>query len=1827
MKKKYILKKFCNSVLSNLNLILLFFLLGFSISSSAQCDPPTNFRITGRTPDFVTIEWDPPANSSSVDGYDYNYDTVNQPNFSWPYFTNTPSITIYGLPQGDVIYLDVRTSCSNNSSTPVGPFIFSTLLPNQGCQLDTYGLYPTETFTPTFSSTPDVIATDSYAGHYSKVNIISNREYIFNSSVATDYITITDEDGSPILAHGPAPLTWISPSPNNYSVINYYTSANASCDEEDIARIKTIKGQGISGCNNPFTEVYPTSIQSTSAVLNWNISLANVQYFISTDSTTPTVNQTPSGNNNDPDSDTNLFQIRTTGLLPNTTYHFWIRRVCDNTNNLWGEWFPGGSFTTQAAEYIGCFTGNNFGLGQDLSSTYIPGCFGNQEIISTSCYAGEYNVVQIQKNKIYTFYSSVTTDHISLISPNGWLIASGTTPLVWSSGDNSGNCKFLIKTSINCGVELNSRTQSIKCKNANLSCDAPNAFAINAITNSTANLSFVGANHIPSNGYQYYLSTSTTEPTSTTTATGSTLITNLFLSNLNANTTYYIWIRSNCGTSKSDWVFGNNFTTVGSSPAGCISSQNGMLPSTTFTPSCFGNTETILTNASTNQYSKVTLTANTQYTFTSNLTGNQNAPSDYITITNEDASQVYIVGTSPLVWNSGTNTGIMRYYIHSNFACGSDGNNRIKAISCTPTPNCNTPSSLVSSTITSNGATLTWAAPNPIPSNGYYYYVSTTNTAPNTSTAPSGFASGTSIVLNSLNPNTTYYFWVQSNCGATQSNWSNSISFITLNSAPTGCTTAPYGLFPSTTFTPNCSGTAEIIASNAYAGEYSNVTIIANKQYTFSSSIATDFITITNADASVIYASGTTPLVWNSGTNAGLIRYFIHTNSACDSAEIIRTKSIQCQDVVATCIPPSNLMVSNVLPTEALLSWTAASPAPPVGYDIYLSTTNSITAATIPTGTVTGLNGQLTNLSPDTTYYFWVRSNCGGSDVSEWIAGPNFSTTNSSGSGCVVAPYGLYPSFNFTLVCLGTNETIVTDAYAGEYSNVNIITDKLYTFSSSVATDFITITNQDASITYASGTSPLMWDSETNSGVIRYYLHTNACGSEEINRIKYIKCQFPCNPPSNLTVSNILPTEAFLSWNAASPIPSVGYDVYLSTTNTITTATIPTGTVSGLNGQLTNLNSATTYYFWVRSNCGSSNVSEWIAGPSFTTTTPSGTGCISAPYGLYPITTFTPACTGTNETIVMDAYGGEYSNVNIVSNKQYTFTSSVATDYITITNADASIIYVSGTTPLIWNSGTNAGVIRYYFHTNSACGSADVERIKSIQCQNEATPCNPPSNLTVSNLLSNGALLNWTAATPGPSVGYDVYFSTTNSITTATIPTGTVTALNSQLTNLNSATTYYFWVRSNCGGSDVSEWIAGPSFTTTASSSGCTEAIYGLYPTATFTPLCTGTNETIVTDAYAGEYSNVNIIANKQYTFTSSLATDFITITNADASIIYASGTTPLIWNSETISGVIKYYFHTNSACGTSNTNRTKFIQCQDVVIPCNPPSNLTVSNVLSTEALLQWSAASSVPSGGYEIYFSTINSISAATIPSLFFVTLSGQLNNLNPSTTYYIWIRSNCDDSGVSDWIAGPSFTTTTPSGSGCLVAPYGLYPPTVFTPACTETNETIVEDAYAGEYSNITIISDRVYTFDSSIATDFITITNADASIIYASGTAPLVWNSETNSGTMRYYFHTDSDCGVSNSNRTKIIKCTTTLDNPSFEKSFAKIYPNPTKDIITVEAERAIDKIIITNSLGQEIEEVITNVSQVRIDLSTYASGVYFVKIYQESATQTSKIVKN
>ncbi len=135
------------------------------------------------------------------------------------------------------------------------------------------------------------------------------------------------------------------------------------------------------------------------------------------------------------------------------------------------------------------------------------------------------------------------------------------------------------------------------------------------------------------------------------------------------------------------------------------------------------------------------------------------------------------------------------------------------------TPTCVEPSLLTVSAIGQTTATIGWTAPTSAPANGYQVYYSTSNTAPTSSTVlnatNSVSSTTTSALVSGLSPNTTYYFWVRSNCGPATTNvstWTFGQSFNTLCSS----TTLPYSMnFDSATTPglPNC-----ITSQNAGAG-------------------------------------------------------------------------------------------------------------------------------------------------------------------------------------------------------------------------------------------------------------------------------------------------------------------------------------------------------------------------------------------------------------------------------------------------------------------------------------------------------------------------------------------------------------------------------------------------------------------------------------------------------------------------------------------------------------------------------------------------------------------------------------------------------------------------------------------------------------------------------------------------------------------------------------------------------------------------------------------------------------------------------------------------
>lgn len=89
----------------------------------------------------------------------------------------------------------------------------------------------------------------------------------------------------------------------------------------------------------------------------------------------------------------------------------------------------------------------------------------------------------------------------------------------------------------------------------------------------------------------------------------------------------------------------------------------------------------------------------------------------------------------------------------------------------------------------------------------------------------------------------------------------------------------------------------------------------------------------------------------------------------------------------------------------------------------------------------------------------------------------------------------------------------------------------------------------------------------------------------------------------------------------------------------------------------------------------------------------------------------------------------------------------------------------------------------------------------------------------------------------------------------------------------------------------------------------------------------------------------------------------------------------------------------------------------------------------------------------------------------------------------------------------------------------------------------------------------------------------------------------------------------------------------IDNPFENQEGAvtgnpviKFYPNPTSGKITVEINAKIDELFLTDISGKVLSKInFTNKNQLEIDLSSYSSGIYFLKFRENNSWHAGKIL--
>ncbi len=356
---------------------------------------------------------------------------------------------------------------------------------------------------------------------------------------------------------------------------------------------------------------------------------------------------------------------------------------------------------------------------------------------------------------------------------------------------------------------------------------------------------------------------------------------------------------------------------------------------------------------------------------------------------------------------------------------------------------CNSPANVLAGTPTTNSASVSWNPSSSSPANGYDYYVSTTNTAPLPTTAPTGSvgADVTSVNLSSLPPATTHYIWVRANCGTDDvSIWAGT-NFTTLCATLVPTVTESF-----TTFPPNCwtraaagdlstgptgtgtgiwaadgflnSGSTGAIKVNLFstnrigwlitptidmsAGNYRAKFRIGSTDY--NNTNPTEMADMPDGDVVIFAMSEDNGVTWtalrtwegaNIPPNEGtLVVIPIPTTVSATTKFAFYTSdgTIDTDDdyeifiddfaveTIPTCEFPINLVTSAVTFNSATITWDAVAGS--VGYEYVIDTDAAEpTGAGLPLATNTYTESA--TLTAETTYYFHVRNNCDG-EFSPW---------------------------------------------------------------------------------------------------------------------------------------------------------------------------------------------------------------------------------------------------------------------------------------------------------------------------------------------------------------------------------------------------------------------------------------------------------------------------------------------------------------------------------------------------------------------------------------------------------------------------------------------------------------------------------------------------------------------------------------------------------------------------------------------------------------------------------------------------------------------------
>jgi hypothetical protein len=624
-----------------------------------------------------------------------------------------------------------------------------------------------------------------------------------------------------------------------------------------------------------------------------------------------------------------------------------------------------------------------------------------------------------------------------------------------------------------------------------------------------------------------------------------------------------------------------------------------------------------------------------------------------------------------------------------------------------------------------------------------------------------------------------------------------------------------------------------------------------------------------------------------------------------------------------SCAKPTDLSVSNITSTSASLTWNAGDSETAWEYVIQGSGTGEPTGA----GTATTTNPlSLTGLTSNTAYEIYLRADCGGGELSEWVRA-TFITTAGCGDSISITYEN---SFNGLVYSFS--------APSGQYASVTVGGE------TESCCDDMWITDGSGNALYGSQASPiagiLSGTYESTDGTILIYLASDS----SVNRT--MTFEFNCYDPPVLAPDCATNFTNTVDPSCGNVDFSVSWDTVVGAGGYFITA----GTTSGGNdlADAEDLGTSTTYnftaiigqsYYYTVTPYNLNGNAEGCEEQSVTTAS-EGCYCVSSPtsvdgnglstlslqgteFGSVGTTnedfTATPVDVSQSTTasleVTWDTGYTYYTNVWVDFNDDYNFDSTE----LVATGASSTDLDLSFAVPLTATLGEHRlRIVGNYssFSSGDPCYSSSwATSIDMTINVTEPPACLPPSGLTHSSSATD-ATVSWTAGDSETAWEYVVQPLGGGEPTGA----GTATTTNPiSLSGLASNTAYEFWLRADCGG-DFSPWV-NTSFVTSV---GCGDSIDITYESS-FNGLLYSFS------APLGQYASVTVGGATESGY------DVMWITDGSGNDLYGSSAAPvtgaLSGTYESTDGTILIYLTSD---GSVNDTMTFAFGCEtaDLVDP-----------------------------------------------------------------------------------------------------------------------------------------------------------------------------------------------------------------------------------------------------------------------------------------------------